>query len=69
MHVLWILKKAFDSVWHDGFFYRLLDYCIGGNIYKLIKSIYSKSSSAVKLNRNKTVSFSYGRRVRLKDVF
>ena len=51
------------------FFYRLLDYCIGGNIYKLIKSIYSKSSSAVKLNRNKTVSFSYGRRVRLKDVF
>ena len=57
-------KRAFDSVWHDGLFYRLLDYGIVGNIYKLIKSLYSKSSCAVKLNRSKTDSFSYGRGVR-----
>ena len=57
-------KKAFDSVWYDGLFYRLLDYGIGGNIYKLIRSLYSKSSCAVRLNRSKTDSFSYGRGVR-----
>ena len=57
-------KKAFDSVWHDVLFYGLLDYGIGGNIYKLIKSLYSKSFCAVRLNRSKTDSFSYGRGVR-----
>ena len=28
-------KKAFDSVWHEGLFYRILSYGIGGNIYSL----------------------------------
>ena len=26
-------KKAFDSVWHEGLFYRILSYGIGGNLY------------------------------------
>ena len=30
-------KKAFDSVWHDGLFYKLLHYKIGGNVYDLKK--------------------------------
>jgi hypothetical protein len=31
-------KKAFDSVWHDGLFYKLLHYKIGGKFYDLIKT-------------------------------
>ena len=37
-------KKAFDSVWHQGLFHKLLSYDIKHNIYKLIKDLYSKSS-------------------------
>ena len=57
-------KKAFDSVWHEGMFYRLLEYGIGGKIYKLIKSLYTKSICAVKLNNHKTKPFDYQRGVR-----
>ena len=57
-------KKAFDSVWHEGLFFRLLDYGIGGNIYSLIKSLYTKSSCAIKLNKNRTEFFQYQRGVR-----
>ena len=30
-------KKAFDSVWHEGLYSKLLKYTIGGNFYRLIK--------------------------------
>jgi hypothetical protein len=29
-------KKAFDSVWHEGLYSKLLKYKIGGNFYRLI---------------------------------
>ena len=32
-------KKAFDSIWHEGLFYRLLSYGIGGKMLKLIKDL------------------------------
>lgn len=57
-------KKAFDSVWHEGLFHRILSYGIGGNIYALIKSLYTRSSCTVKLAKSKTDSFSYRRGVR-----
>ena len=44
--------------------FRLLDYGIGGNIYSLIKSLYTKSSCAIKLNKNRTEFFQYQRGVR-----
>ena len=31
-------KKAFDSVWHDGLFCKLLHHKIGGKFYDLIKN-------------------------------
>ena len=33
-------RKAFDSVWHDGLMYKLLQINVGGNFYKVIKSLY-----------------------------
>ena len=57
-------KKAFDSVWHEGLFHRILSYGIGGKMYDLIKTLYTRRTSAVKLGKNRTDSFSYRRGVR-----
>ena len=57
-------KKAFDSVWHDGLFYKLLVNGIGGKTYDIIKSMYSKTNCAIKIGQNKTRSFQYNRGVR-----
>ena len=57
-------KKAFDSVWHEGQFYRILRYGIGGNISSLIKSLYSKTTCSIKINKSKTDAFQYQRGVR-----
>ena len=56
--------KAFDSVWHEGLFYKLLKVNIGGNFYNLIKSLYCNSSCSIRVGENKTRSFSYSRGVR-----
>lgn len=42
-------KKAFDSVWHEDLFYRILSYGIGNKIYDLIKALYARSASAIKI--------------------
>ena len=57
-------KKAFDSVWHDGLFLRLLQNNINGNFYSLIKSLYSKSKCFIKLGSKRTQTFDYARGVR-----
>ena len=57
-------RKAFDSIWHEGLFYRLLEYGISGKIYKLINSLYMKNYCAVKVNNYKSKSFRYQRGVR-----
>ena len=41
--------KAFDSIWHEGLFYRLLNSGIGGKTYDVIKSMYTNSKCAVKI--------------------
>ena len=57
-------RKAFDSVWHEGLFYKLFKVNIGGNFYNLIKSLYCNSSCSIRVGENKTRSFSYSRGVR-----
>ena len=42
------LRKAFDTVWHDGLLLKLQKAGINGKIYKVIKSMYSSSQSRVK---------------------
>ena len=57
-------KKAFYSIWHEGLFHRLLSCGIGGNMFTLIKDLYSKSSCAVKIDNYRTSFFKYLRGVR-----
>ena len=42
------LKKAFDTVWHDGLFLKLQKAGICGKVYNIIKSMYSCSHSRIK---------------------
>ena len=56
-------RKAFDSVWHEGLFYKLLKTNIGGNLYNLMKSLYCNSTCSIKIGENKTQPFSYSRGV------
>ena len=49
-------RKAFDSVWHEGLFYKLLKTNIGGNLYNLLKSLYYNSACSIKIGENKTLS-------------
>ena len=57
-------KKAFDSIWHDGLFYKLLQYKIGGKFYHLIKNLYSKSKCSMKIGLQRTEYFEYANGVR-----
>ena len=42
------LRKAFDTVWHEGLFLKLQKASITGKLYALIKSMYQISVSRVK---------------------
>ncbi len=57
-------KKAFDSIWHEGLYLKLLDSGIGGKFYDLIKSMYTASQCAVKIGNQRTEFFPQGRGVR-----
>ena len=46
-------RKAFDSVWHEGLFYKLLKTNIGGNLYNLMKSLYCNSNVPSKSMKTK----------------
>ena len=58
------LRKAFDSVWHDGLLYKLLQLNVRGNFYDLIKDLYYNSTGSVRIGDSQTQSFQYARGVR-----
>ncbi len=49
--------KAFDKLWRDGLLLKLCNNGIGGNMYKLIKSMYSNNTSKVRVNNKCTPDF------------
>jgi hypothetical protein len=55
-------KKAFDSVWHGGLFFKLLENKIDGPLYQLTKSLYTNSKCVVKLSNSKTAFLSIFKR-------
>ena len=61
-------KKAFDSVWHQGMLFKLLQNKIGGKVYYKIKSMYSKSKCYIKLGAKRTGYFEYARGVRQRCI-
>lgn len=57
-------KKAFDSVWHNGLFLKLLQSGVGGKTYDIIKDIYNGNKCCVKINNKRTDYFTQSKGVR-----
>ena len=57
-------RKAFDSVWHQALFYRLIKNNIGGHFYGLIQDLYSNTKCAIKQSEGITPFFPYKNGVR-----
>ncbi len=53
-------QKAFDSIWHEGLLSKLLESGIGGNIYNIIKTMYSNNQCAIKIGNKRTEFFTQG---------
>lgn len=50
-------KKAFDSIWHTGLYYKLLETGVGGKVYDVIKSMYSNNKCRIKIGKKQTEVF------------
>ena len=57
-------QKAFDSIWHDGLFYKIIESGIGGKTYDIIKSMYSSNMCSIKIGKMRTEYFTQGRGIR-----
>ena len=57
-------RKAFDSVWHEGLFFKLKKIGIRGKTLGLIKDIYKKTNCAVKSGNVITSFLDYTKGVR-----
>ena len=51
------IQKAYDTVWHDGLWYKLWDMGVKGRVWRVIKKMYMSSRSAVLLEGEKSDSF------------
>ena len=51
------IQKAYDSVWHDGLWYKLWDVGVKGRMWRVIKKMYESSKSAVLLEGEKSDTF------------
>ena len=50
-------RKAYDSVWREGLFYKLVQYGCSRNFIRVLLSMYSSVRAAVRLNAGVTPSF------------
>ena len=50
-------KKAFDRVWHDGLFSVLQQYGVPRKLINIIRDLYSKAKSCIRVNNNLTDRF------------
>ena len=51
------IQKAYDSVWHDGLWYKLWDMGVKGRMWHVLKKMYESSKSAVLLEGEKSDTF------------
>ena len=55
LHLCFVdFKKAYDSVWRDGLFYKLLKSGVRGKTFNVIQSMYSQSECCIKINGDRT---------------
>ena len=57
-------RKAYDSVWQKGLFYKMKQIGFSGNLLDLIRDMYKKTKCAVKMKDSITNYFDYTRGVR-----
>ena len=57
-------KKAYDNVWREGLYYKLLMSGINADMVNIIRSMYDNSQQALKINRSVTDPFQSYRGVR-----
>ena len=57
-------RKAFDTIWRDGLWYKMIKANIGGKVFNVIKNMYMNIKSRVKLNQKASDSFICTKRVR-----
>ena len=62
------LKKAYDSVWHQGLMLKLLQHNIRGPFFNSIQNMYSKSCACIKHQNGLSESFKCNIGVRQGDV-
>jgi len=60
------LRKAFDTLWHNGLLYKLLTNNVGCNFFNIVQNIYSLCQSAIKID-NKHSYFKIERGVKQGD--
>jgi hypothetical protein len=46
-------RKAFDSIWHEGLLYKLIECGVERKTYNIIKSMYTNNKCAVKIGKNR----------------
>ena len=51
------VQKAYDSVWHEGLWYKLWDMGVMGRMWRVIKKMYESSKNAVLLEVEKSDTF------------
>lgn len=51
------VRNAFDSIWHNGLFYHILECGVGGKVYDLIKTMYLDNKSSIKIKDRRTDFF------------
>ncbi len=54
-------KKAFDSIWQEGIYNKILQIAGGGKLYDIIKSMYVSNKCGVKIGSKTTDLFIQGR--------
>lgn len=61
------LRKAFDSIWHEGLFLKLLKNGVSTNFYNVLKSMYSKTRLKVVHGQEESPEFKSEKGVRQGD--
>ena len=51
------LRKAFDTVWHSGFQYKLMKNNVGSKFFNIIQDMYDICQSAVKITNRHSEYF------------
>ncbi len=44
------VKKAYDTVWHDGLFYKLYHKGVRGKLWRVVRGMYTMGASHARLN-------------------